>query len=102
MNGLDDLIRFRAAGWRQRAACLAKPTSLFFPESPSNQAADARATNTTDMYDAALAKCAVCPVRTECLEAHIDEAHGVFGGTVPRERRRMRADRAAARRQPAA
>lgn len=46
----------------------------------------------------AVAVCAACPVRQDCLDAAlaIPVAHdwGVWGGTLPHERRRMRAERA--------
>lgn len=78
--------------WRDRAACLGQDTALFFPEDE----ADATA---------ALAICAVCPVRSECLEWALDSRQddGVWGATVGRDRVRLRRQRqAAARRTRAA
>ena len=43
--------------------------------------------------------CAACPVREECLELALRNwavgQHGVWGGTVPAERERLRAARVA-------
>lgn len=48
---------------------------------------------------AALAVCGACPVRQECLELSLRNwtlgQHGVWGGTVPAERERLRAGRVA-------
>jgi WhiB family redox-sensing transcriptional regulator len=44
----------------------------------------------------AKAICGLCPVRQECLEwaLQVNEEHGVWGGTTPLERRKIRRDRA--------
>jgi len=48
---------------------------------------------------AAIAVCAACPVRAECLELAVRNwavgQHGVWGGTVPAERQELRAGRVA-------
>lgn len=78
--------------WRAEAACLGQDTALFFPDSD-------------DRGDAALAICAACPVRTDCLEWALDSRQddGVWGGMVARDRVRLRRQRqAAARRRRAA
>ena len=70
--------------WRARAACLAADPDLFFPPGtgfPSQkQAAEAKAF------------CRGCSVVPDCLEEALvaDEAHGVWGGMSPGERRRHR------------
>lgn len=73
--------------WRDEAACRGL-TSLFYPNWPKpsgpNTAAGQRR-----VAAAALIICARCPVRAECLAAHADEDDGVFGGTVPVERRKL-------------
>ncbi len=53
---------------------------------------------TADEEAEALALCATCPVRTECLQYALrnSENHGIWGGTTPEERRRMRRRPAAA------
>ncbi len=47
----------------------------------------------------AIAVCAACPVRAECLELALRNwavgQHGVWGGTVPAERERLRSGRVA-------
>lgn len=77
VNVLEDRIDGR--NWRSRAACRTQPTWLFFP---------ARGDHTT--LAAAKRVCSYCPVRSECLEASIDEPDGVFGGTSAKERRNLR------------
>jgi WhiB family redox-sensing transcriptional regulator len=72
-------------GWLDRAACRDLDPERFFPESGEHtKAAEAKAI------------CASCQVRDQCLElavnaaGGIDQDHGVFGGTLPAERSRLR------------
>jgi WhiB family redox-sensing transcriptional regulator len=74
-----------ARGWLAEAACAGTDTNLFFP------GRDAKADQA-----AAKAICAGCSVRDACLDealhgpqAASDDA-GVFGGTIPAERQRLR------------
>jgi WhiB family redox-sensing transcriptional regulator len=73
--------------WRQRAACQAPGVDpdLFFPVGDFGPA----------LSQAAAAKrvCARCPVQDSCLAwaLHSGEQDGIWGGTMPRERRRLRA-----------
>ena len=74
--------------WRASALCAQVDVGeLFYPErgQPTHEAK---------------AVCAACPVRVECLEDAIDhgEAYGIWGGTSPRERRKLRPTTAACRR----
>jgi WhiB family redox-sensing transcriptional regulator len=80
--------RFRAArssqahpdsGWREHSACARVEPATFFPDN------DKKA-------DLALALCAGCSVSGHCLAAALGngEPEGVWGGTTPDERRRMR------------
>ena len=64
--------------WRQQAACRDSDTNVFFPDSDADAGP-------------ALAICAVCPVRIECLEyaVRIREPHGIWGGLNELERRRL-------------
>jgi WhiB family redox-sensing transcriptional regulator len=71
--------------WLDRAACRDQDPERFFPESGEQvKAAEAKAI------------CASCQVRDHCLElavkaaGGIDQDHGVFGGTLPAERSRLR------------
>ena len=63
--------------WRARGACADLAPDLFFPE-PGEPA------------DEALAACAGCRVRRECLTEALTnrEAYGVWGGTTEQDRRR--------------
>jgi len=71
--------------WLDQAACRDLDPERFFPESgEQTKAAEAKAI------------CAGCQVRDQCLElavtaaGGIDADHGVFGGTLPAERSRLR------------
>lgn len=72
--------------WTERAACRGLDPELFYPVGSSGPA--------VEQVDAAKAVCAGCPVRTECLDwaLRTGEAHGVWGGTTPEERRFLRRD----------
>jgi WhiB family transcriptional regulator, redox-sensing transcriptional regulator len=77
-----------AQGWLDRAACRDQDPERFFPESGEQvKAAEAKAV------------CAGCQVRDPCLQlavkaaGGIDSDHGVFGGTLPSERSRLRGNR---------
>ena len=65
-------------GWTAQAACRGLDTETFFGTTPEEAAE-------------ALAVCAVCPVRAQCLESAIRnrETSGIWGGTTPDERRRL-------------
>ncbi len=73
--------------WQERANCLGVDPDLFFPE---------RGASTKE----AKGVCGGCEVKVECLEyalAH-GEKFGIWGGMSERERRRLRRQRALARR----
>jgi WhiB family redox-sensing transcriptional regulator len=74
--------------WLDQAACRGHDPERFFPESgEQTKAAEAKAI------------CASCQVRDHCLELAVraagglDQDHGVFGGTLPAERSRLRGNR---------
>jgi WhiB family transcriptional regulator, redox-sensing transcriptional regulator len=71
--------------WRQEAACRDLPGGMFFPTGSS-----------TEEEAPARAVCASCPVRAECLEHALKTRtdYGIWGGTNPRERARLRRQRA--------
>lgn len=70
--------------WVKRAACAKISRDLFFPGQGENEKiAEAKAI------------CHRCPVTYECLVTQLEAAkgvadHGVWGGTTPVERRRIR------------
>jgi len=80
------------AGWRAAGACLSADPDLFFPIA-SGPAAMKQITKAQQI-------CARCPVRQECLEwaMRTPETHGIWGGTTPEERMRVRRARTAQRR----
>jgi WhiB family redox-sensing transcriptional regulator len=77
-------------GWQGRANCLGVDPDLFFPE---------RGASTRE----AKAVCHGCEVRLDCLEYALrhGEKFGIWGGLSERERRRVRRERALARRRAA-
>jgi hypothetical protein len=70
--------------WHREAACRNRPAWMWFP---------ARG----DMRTLTAAKriCGACLVRARCLEVHIGEREGVFGGLSAHERRALRGQEAA-------
>lgn len=70
------------ASWEDRAACVGLNPRLFFPATGAN--ADVAA---------AKAVCAGCPVRRQCLDAHLGEREGIWAGTTEPERRKIRMQR---------
>jgi WhiB family transcriptional regulator, redox-sensing transcriptional regulator len=64
--------------WRDSASCLSVPAELFFPEPQGASAVPA------------LRVCGTCEVRAECLTEHMDEQDGIYGGTTPNDRVRLR------------
>ena len=73
--------------WQDEANCLGVDPDLFFPE---------RGATTKE----AKSVCGRCEVKTECLEYALrhGEKFGIWGGMSERERRRIRRQRALARR----
>ncbi len=71
--------RSSGIGWRSAGLCLRHDPELFFP-------------NAAEDPGPALAICRACPVAGSCLAAALDagECDGIWGGTTPEERRRMR------------
>jgi len=73
----------RMDGWQQHAACITLGrTEVFFPEDLSLEGA----------ADPALAICDTCPVWLACLTTALadDERYGIWGGSTPYEREKMR------------
>jgi WhiB family redox-sensing transcriptional regulator len=63
-----------------RGACVGQETDLWFPGRGPTAAEEAKAV------------CAGCPVRKICLDYALEaeEEFGVWGGTTPTERKRMK------------
>lgn len=64
--------------WHRLAACAGMSADLFFPAKSGSGKCDAREAKAT---------CAACPVRATCLDEHLTEKFGVWGGMTERERR---------------
>lgn len=64
--------------WATYASCQDHPGMTFFPQTKSEA-------------QAALAVCAACPVREECLAHALEtnERFGIWGGTTEKERREL-------------
>ena len=75
------------ANWQDEANCLGVDPDLFFPE---------RGASTREAKEV----CRGCTVRLDCLEYALvnGEKFGIWGGMSERERRRIRRQRALARR----
>lgn len=71
--------------WLQSAACRGVPSEIFYPELPERGGAGD--------YRAALALCAQCPVKTECLAEELGygrfDQHGIRGGLTSSARRSL-------------
>jgi WhiB family redox-sensing transcriptional regulator len=80
--------------WADRGSCRGSDAQ-FFPSADHHG-------STSSWAEEALAVCAGCPVRDECLTHALDhDEHGVWGGTTDRDRRRILiADGRAEPRQP--
>ncbi|MDS1269899.1 WhiB family transcriptional regulator [Lipingzhangella sp. LS1_29] len=76
--------------WVAQGTCRAYDPELFFPVNITG----------ADGPEVHLAKaiCDTCPVRRECLNWAVSrgEAHGIWGGTTPEERRYLRVELATA------
>ncbi len=76
-----------ADAWRALAACRGMGPALFYPPGDA------------ELPAAAAAVCATCPVAAPCLAESLStnrgEDFGVWAGTTPPERRRMRLPRSA-------
>jgi WhiB family redox-sensing transcriptional regulator len=85
---LTDSDAVGAGAWQDEANCLGVDPDLFFPE---------RGASTREAKEV----CRGCVVREECLEFALanGEKFGIWGGMSERERRRIRRQRAMARRQ---
>lgn len=72
--------------WLEEAACKGKPTSMFFPERPTNGV-----TSPLAEIKAALAICGECQVVKPCLDYAMERKEpGIWGATTENERRKMK------------
>lgn len=75
--------------WMIRGNCVNDPRDIFFPERGGPTVAARKV-------------CAECTVKTECLEyALVYEEFGIWGGTSPDDRKRLRRERRLNGRRPA-
>ncbi|MDQ6839687.1 MAG: WhiB family transcriptional regulator [Actinomycetota bacterium] len=84
---LDLLLQTPEPIWQRQANCMGVDPDLFFPE---------RGASTREAKEV----CRGCVVREDCLEYALanGEKFGIWGGLSERERRRIRRQRALARR----
>ncbi|MWA03412.1 WhiB family transcriptional regulator [Actinomadura sp. LD22] len=77
--------------WQEEASCRSLDPDLFFPV--------AEETVYTDQIAAIRRICAACPAARRCLEWAVatGEPDGIWAGTTPSERRRLRAARRTSR-----
>jgi WhiB family redox-sensing transcriptional regulator len=73
-----------APDFRDAGACASVDPAIFYPEYGDS--------STRGFTAKAKKVCAACPVVTQCLQYALenDEPHGVWGGTTPYERQRMK------------
>lgn len=86
---VDDLpippaVDLTAEPWRREAACRMPdvPVWIFFPGRGDVETAER-----------AMGVCRRCAVRSDCLEVHLDEPEGIWGGTTGKQRRAIRRER---------
>lgn len=65
--------------WTASALCAQILTDDWFPNDGDHHAAQR-----------AIAICNQCPVRARCLTEGLNESEGIWGGTTPRQRARLR------------
>lgn len=63
------------------AACIGLDTNIFFPSMPNHDKGPR-----PDIWAPARAVCGVCPIQSRCLNDHMRERFGMWGGTTPEER----------------
>jgi len=76
--------------WQDRANCAGTSLALFFPDFRWDGESPAE---TQQLYANARAVCDSCEVKAECLDAGLHEPVGMWGGTTPKERQRIRLGR---------
>ena len=81
LKGENMSLSMKPKTWENKAACLGFPAEIFYPE-------DSQPESSRQALDI----CRSCPVRVKCLDAAItrNETEGIWGGTLPAERRYIR------------
>ncbi len=71
-------------GWMHHASCKDEDPDFWFPDEQGTEERKAKTAY-------ALALCADCPVRADCLDYALrtNTTGGIFGGMTPAERRRL-------------
>jgi hypothetical protein len=72
--------------WMLEAPCSSSNTELFFKENK-------RSTSNSFEVRQAINICNSCDHKELCLETFINEQYGIFGGTTPIERQKIRSRR---------
>lgn len=87
---LTEWVTDLKVAFMRQGHCQGMDTNLFFPYKGTSSVEALKACNGTE-YDP------VCPVKTECLEYAMSlpvVCVGIWGGTTPKDRRRIRSDTA--------
>lgn len=74
--------------WRDHAACADMDNAIFYPDADFGPGRKAMTVYPAEARDT----CNACPVRQDCLDHAMAaaEPYGMWGGTTPTERRKMR------------
>ena len=73
----------------EKGLCATEDPDLWFPEF------DERTADYAHQADEAKEICAVCPIKSECLDYALTyEEYGIWGGATPSERRQIRKEEA--------
>ena len=73
---------YAPSDWMDEAPCLSKASFMWFPP------LDIEEQDKSKFYELGRSVCMTCLVWQECLERGDKEAHGMWGGLTPLERRR--------------
>lgn len=68
--------------WLDSAACVGIDANMFF--------VDCKSKRNQETVEFVLSVCRDCPVRKTCLEVNFNEEFGIWGGTTPEDRKRMK------------
>ncbi|WP_205327530.1 WhiB family transcriptional regulator [Glycomyces sp. YM15] len=73
-------------------ACHDADPELFYPADKPEKLSPTELEDYIRQVEEAKHHCAVCPLKEACLRAALDreEQHGIWGGTTPQERKKLR------------